>query len=801
MPKQILELRRELTENPGSVQFVKLGELLRQAGEAAEAAVVLRKGLEHHPRHTAAWVALGRVLAESREGAQAAAALKRALELDPAHPVAWRLMGECRLLCGDQSAALLAMERALELAPGDRVLAGTVEALRHEIGSTHALSQTDAPVEVARERTADEAEAVFAPQELPPLPTAPGEELKTPFFESSEDGGPKAGGPGGTVFPHEPDPAVQNPFPPPPESATPCGQPTRVDPLARGGDQRRRNLSWQVGQRVSGRYAIRRILGQGGMGVVAIAFDRLLRKEVALKAILPALTSSQESLSLFFKEVAIAHSVTHPNIIRTHDLGEDDGVYFFSMEYLEGESLAQRLTAAGGSLSPEEGRSIGRLICQALEAAHSAGVVHRDLKPSNIMLVKPPRHLVVLDFGISGFTDRHVRQEFPKGSERLDTGWAVTSLGMGTPLYMPPEQWQRQPCGPAADLYSLAALLFHCLTGRPPFKEQSLAAYRSAHLEQTPPRLREIDPRFPADLDEVIAVCLRKNPDERLQSAREFSESITTRRTWSRIVEFAARGVTTALVLAGIGWGIYRLGAGTILEEMKPNLLCVAESAANRIDTADLDSIHTVEDVRSDAFRRVHQTLRKRMQIYPDVKYIYVSRRLGEGNWWQYVVQLDCDDPDVGEDHECRVEGLPGTVWDGSAYPAADLTLAHGTPTSDERFLVDGQFGPLLGGYMRVGETAGENGYIVAVDISNRHLITFQNGLVALLAVIWGLVMFVPQQISRHIQRRLEKRQADMAEALSGGPPGQARGVPPDTTDPGDTERAEAPAESTDPGR
>ncbi|MBN1947172.1 MAG: serine/threonine protein kinase [Bradymonadales bacterium] len=330
-------------------------------------------------------------------------------------------------------------------------------------------------------------------------------------------------------------------------------------------------IQWAPGMRVGGRYVIRRILGQGGMGVVAIADDLLLRKPVALKALLPHLTSRAQSVELFFKEVAVAHAVTHPNIIRTYDLGEDHGIFFFTMEYLQGEALDDRLKRMGGKLPVQEVRELTLIICDALDAAHQAGVVHRDLKPSNIMLVNEPRQLVLLDFGISGFTGTSMEETAESPFTPRDS-WVATSAGLGTPVYMPPEQWQKQPCGPPSDIYSLGVILFQALTGRAPFTGDNFMAFFNAHLHEPPPRLRDIDPKLPKDFDEAIAKCLVKDPSQRMQSAWQLAEALRPKRRFRRTLEVVVRALIIGLLLALIGYGVFRFAKGSLIVEMRPGL-------------------------------------------------------------------------------------------------------------------------------------------------------------------------------------------------------------------------------------
>ena len=270
-----------------------------------------------------------------------------------------------------------------------------------------------------------------------------------------------------------------------------------------------------------GQYQLREHLGSGGMGEVYLAEHRLLKRPCAVKLIRPEKTSDPQLLRRFEREVQATAQLTHFNTVEIFDYGHtDDGTFFYVMEYLQGPSLDE-LVNRHGPLPPARAIHFLRQLCGALREAHAAGLVHRDIKPGNVIVCKHGGlHDVVklLDFGL-------VRS--------LDAGGAdatkITQEGMplGTPDFISPEQARGgEPLDPRSDLYSLGAVAYFLLTGRPPFVCRSLAETLVDHLHQavTPPTKHR--PDIPADLEAIVLRCLAKIPTERFASAdcldREF---------------------------------------------------------------------------------------------------------------------------------------------------------------------------------------------------------------------------------------------------------------------------------------
>jgi len=259
----------------------------------------------------------------------------------------------------------------------------------------------------------------------------------------------------------------------------------------------------------AGRYALMRTLGQGGMGTVYQARDRLVGDVVALKTLEFGKYANPDARERFIREVRLARRITHPHVARMHDLGTHEGQAFLTMEYVEGEDL-RALLARERPLPAPRAAHIALAVCEGLAAAHSAGVVHRDLKPANV-LVEAGGRVVLTDFGIARAVTGEVSSE--------------TQGVVGTPLYMAPEQVAGEPVDTRADLYAVGLLLFEMLTGQVPFTGDSPWAIAMARLRQPPPDLR-LDTSVPSPLAEVVHRCLARAPEQRLASAREVASAL-----------------------------------------------------------------------------------------------------------------------------------------------------------------------------------------------------------------------------------------------------------------------------------
>ncbi len=271
----------------------------------------------------------------------------------------------------------------------------------------------------------------------------------------------------------------------------------------------------QLGTVFNHRYQIEQVLGQGGMGAVYKAHDQELDRPVALKVIRPELASNPEILQRFKQELILARKVTHKNVNRIFDLGEAEGIKFITMEYVEGQDLKSLLRERGGKLAPDEAVGIVLQICQALEAAHSEGVVHRDLKPHNIM-VAPSGRLQVMDFGLAYSGDTT----------------AVTQTGtlLGTPEYMSPEQARAEKVDSRSDIFSLGIIFYELLTGETPYKADSAYSMLLKRTQERATPIAKLDPSVPRHISDVVSKCLEIEPRLRYQNVQELARDLEEKR-------------------------------------------------------------------------------------------------------------------------------------------------------------------------------------------------------------------------------------------------------------------------------
>ncbi|HEU4411711.1 MAG TPA: protein kinase [Polyangiaceae bacterium] len=268
------------------------------------------------------------------------------------------------------------------------------------------------------------------------------------------------------------------------------------------------------GRVVAGRYEIRARLGAGGMGSVWRAYDRELEEEVALKTMLTERLCDPTMLERFRREVKLARRITHPNVCRVFDYGEDGGLHFLTMELIEGRTL--RALLAGGPLEPAQALAQLGQIAEGLAAAHAQGIIHRDLKPENV-IVRSGGQAVVADFGLARapLADRN-----------------STTSGAGTPAYMSPEQLRGEPLDARSDLFSLGIVAFEMLTGRSPFEGGSAATKASAILRDPPAPLEvpALPPGVVRALEGVLLRAVAKAPAERFGSVVEFGAALAALR-------------------------------------------------------------------------------------------------------------------------------------------------------------------------------------------------------------------------------------------------------------------------------
>lgn len=261
-----------------------------------------------------------------------------------------------------------------------------------------------------------------------------------------------------------------------------------------------------------GDYELLREIGRGGMGVIYLARQAGLNRLVGVKLLREGRMAGAIDVSRFRAEAEAAARLKHPNIVAIHEVGCHNGQHFFSMEYVEGLTLAE--VVREGPLSADRAAGYLRTVAEAIEHAHREGILHRDLKPSNVLVDAEDRPRIT-DFGLARRTD---------GFGGLTLSGAI----VGTPSYMSPEQAEgdRTAVGPASDVYSLGAMLYELITGRPPLQAESPLETLLLVRRAEPVRPRLLNPKIPADLETIALTCLEKNPSQRYASARALADEL-----------------------------------------------------------------------------------------------------------------------------------------------------------------------------------------------------------------------------------------------------------------------------------
>jgi WD40 repeat protein len=405
-------------------------------------------------------------------------------------------------------------------------------------------------------------------------------------------------------------------------------------------------------------------LGRGGMGVVYKARHLQLDRVVALKMILSGGHASSEELARFKDEARAIARLQHPNIVQVHDVGEQGGLPYFSLEYCPGGSLDKKL--AGTPLPPKEAAALVKTLAQAMQAAHEKGIVHRDLKPANVLLAADGTAKVT-DFGLA--------------KKLEEAGRTATGSVLGTPSYMAPEQagGQKGRIGPATDVYALGAILYECLAGRPPFKAATPLDTLMQVVGEEPVSVRQLQPQVPKDLETICQKCLHKEPPKRYASARTLAEDLRRflagepvrarpvgaaqraikwiRRRPAIATAVGVAAVAVVCLLAGALWHTARLG------QEKDRLIDARDLADRRRKEADNNLYH--------ALVREAQALRRaRDEGYRDA----VWDRLGK------ALRIDTPDRDLTvlrqEAVSCLGDfvGLNPIIWDD--FPANVQAIA-----------------------------------------------------------------------------------------------------------------------------
>ncbi len=284
---------------------------------------------------------------------------------------------------------------------------------------------------------------------------------------------------------------------------------TEVDPMAVNRTPTTGELT--AGARCGG-YVIDGVAGRGGMGIVYRATQLRPSRTVALKVVSPELADDADFRGRFEHECEITASIEHSNVIPVYEVGDESGLLYIAMRYVEGTDL-RAVIAAEGRLNPARATEILSGVTAALDAAHARGLIHRDVKPGNVLLAREGEreHVYLTDFGLAKPASR--------------AGRTRTGMFVGTLDYAAPEQLEGRQVDARTDVYAAGCMLFHMLTGRVPFEQEHEASIIWAHMASPPPSVRTVVPELPSAFDDVIARAMAKNPDERYASAGDLGRA------------------------------------------------------------------------------------------------------------------------------------------------------------------------------------------------------------------------------------------------------------------------------------
>ena len=266
------------------------------------------------------------------------------------------------------------------------------------------------------------------------------------------------------------------------------------------------------GQKINDRYEIIRSIGEGGMANVYLGYDTILDRNVAIKVLRGDLSNDEKFVRRFQREALSASPLAHPNIVEVYDVGEDNGLYYIVMEYIEGKTLKQLLKKRG-TLTLSEAIDIMLQLTDGMAHAHDSYIIHRDLKPQNIM-IKDDGQIKITDFGIAMALN--------------STQLTQTNSVMGSVHYLPPEQASGKGCTIKSDIYSMGIIFYELLSGSLPFRGDNAVEIALKHMRDPLPSLREENPAIPQSIENIIRKATAKNPKNRYADARSMHEDLLT---------------------------------------------------------------------------------------------------------------------------------------------------------------------------------------------------------------------------------------------------------------------------------
>jgi serine/threonine protein kinase len=444
-----------------------------------------------------------------------------------------------------------------------------------------------------------------------------------------------------------------------------------------------------------GHYDILSLLGTGGMGQVYLAQDSRLGRKVALKLLPLEFTKNESRLRRFQQEARAASALNHPSILTIHDIAEIEGRHLIATEFIDGQTLRQRLNHA--PLTLPETLDIAVQVASALSAAHQAGIVHRDIKPENIML-RRDGYVKVLDFGLAKLTHQHEPALDARIADTLD---ASSGLVMGTVKYMSPEQAQGLQVDPRSDIFSLGVLLYEMVAGLAPFKGESASELIKSILNDQPPRLTEHLPDASEGLQRILSRVLAKDKTTRYQTAEDLLADLkalrqaqepgarpetTVRRANRREIstdEYLVGGIKPhkmraaagfgilLIVTASAGYAVYKLlgrNSRSSTQNVRLARLTTTGRASNAAISPDGKYVAfvTSESTGQEALRMRHVATNTNAQIFAPTAHHYSRLTFSNDGNYLYYMDSDKDDPEPALYQVPVVGGVPKKVITGA---------------------------------------------------------------------------------------------------------------------------------------